>query len=185
MGDGANCCPWPQLTLQEERCGGVGLRPGLFGHAVAHRNQDILLRGRDRWVQRSRIWLFGWSFHVRFGTHDSVLVLHSGPLQHKRSEQTWLCRFTRWRFHLLFFFFKSVCWRFLFFFSQKNLQKHLHLHRSNLKLIPSVSSTGSEYICRGIIHWVGMIIMGIVSYCTFQRSQSSNFFILFCLIFMK
>lgn len=102
-----SAAPGPELTLQEEGGGGggVGLRPGLFGHAVAHRNQDVLLRGRDRWVRRGRIRVFGWSFHVHFGTHDGLPVLHSGPLEHKRPEQRCL-----YIFYLLFYCrFSGLC----------------------------------------------------------------------------
>lgn len=113
--------PGPELTLEKESCGGVGLRPGFFGHAVAHRNQDVLLGGRDRWVWRGWIWFFGRSLHVHFGTHDGVVVFRSGALEQKRSVQRYLCRSTRWRFHLSFVYLLS-----------QNLQKHLHLHRWNL-----------------------------------------------------
>lgn len=72
--------------MQEESGGGggVGLRPGLFDHTVAHRNLDVLLGGGDRWVRRGWIWFFGWSFHVNFGTHDSVLLLQFRTAAAKR-----------------------------------------------------------------------------------------------------
>lgn len=128
---GVKNCPLAlELTLEEERCGGVRLCPGFFGHAVTHRNQDVLFGGRDRWVRRGWIRLFGWSIRVHFGTHDSVLVLHSGALEHKRSLQRCLCRSTRWRFH-----------HFVFLFSQ-NLQKHLH--RTNLDVISWLNLTNNR-----------------------------------------
>lgn len=137
---GVKLCPLAQeLTLEEECCGGVWLCPGFFGHAVAHRNQDVLFGGGDRWVRRGWIWLFGWSIRVHFGTHDSVLVLHSGALEHKRFLQRCLCRSTRWRFRHSF----------VFLFSQ-NLQKHLH--RPNLEVINWLNLTsnkGCSVISRG------------------------------------
>lgn len=147
--------PWPELTLEEECCGGVGLRTGFFGHAVAGRNQDVLLGGRDRWVWRGWIWFFGWSFHVHFGTHDGVLVFRSGALEQKRSVQRYLCRSTRWRFHLSFVYLLS-----------QHLQKLLHFHRCDLE----------------VADWIRMLlfrnnalnfewtIVDVVSYYTFPQT---------------